>query len=125
MALKPSKNLVGLGAYLKSLRLDLGLSLRQASKLASISPAHLCKIEQGNNFNSIGLDVLLKLSRVYKIPISVILHKGGLISEIEDNLPPLASYLRHKYQLNPQAVRDIEITLAVVKEKYGLGTPQK
>ena len=76
------QNLAKLGLYLKDTRSDLGLSLRKAAGLAEISPAHLCKIEQGNNFSSIGLGVLLKLSKVYKMPVVTILRRGGLINEV-------------------------------------------
>ena len=78
---KSPKNLAKLGHYLKDTRSDLGLSLRKAAGLAEISPAHLCKIEQGDNFSSIGLNVLLKLSQVYKIPVVTILRRGELIDK--------------------------------------------
>lgn len=119
MAIKSSQNLTKLGLYLKQLRLDLGLSLRKATGLVGISPAHLCKIEQGNHFSSIGLDVILKLSQIYKIPVSTILYKAGLIEEkIDDGSPPFVQYLKYKYFLNPQAIRDMEIALDIVKKKY-------
>mgnify|MGYP001614568824 CR=1 FL=1 len=82
MLAKSPQNLAKLGHYLKDTRLDLGLSLRKAAGLAEISPAHLCKIEQGNNFSSIGLGVILKLSQVYKIPVTTILRRGDLINEV-------------------------------------------
>jgi len=122
---KPPNNLAELGTYLKRLRLDLGLSLRHAARLAHISPAHLCKIEQGNNFSSVGLHVILNLARIYKIPVSAILHEGGLIDEVEDHLPSFAHYLRHKYHLSPTAIRDIEMALDVVKKKYALDESRK
>lgn len=78
---KSPQNLIKLGNYLKNIRLDQGLSLRKAAKLADVSAAHLCKIEQGDNFSSIGLGVLLKLSEVYKIPVATILRRGGLTDE--------------------------------------------
>ena len=78
---KSPKKLEKLGHYLKDTRSDLGLSLRKAAGLAEISPAHLCKIEQGDNFSSIGLNVLLKLSQVYKIPVVTILRRGELIDK--------------------------------------------
>ena len=118
---KTPQNLAKLGGYLKELRLDLGLSLRKAAKLAGISAAHLCKIEQGNNFSSVGLDVVLKLSEVYQIPISAILQKAGLVKEADDPLPPLSQHLRQKYHLNHQAIRDMEIALDVVTKKYSQG----
>ena len=61
-----------LGTYLQRLRLDLDMSLRKVAHLSRISPAHLCKIEQGNVFKSVGIDVLLRLARTYNIPLSSI-----------------------------------------------------
>lgn len=115
---KSLNNLAKLGMYLKDLRLDLGLSIRNVAKLADISPAHLCKIEQGNKFSSIGLEIILKLSKIYRIPVNAILYEAGLIEETDDHLPPLAQHLRQKYHLNYQAIRDMEIALDIVRKKY-------
>jgi transcriptional regulator with XRE-family HTH domain len=108
-----------LGQYLKKLREDLGFSLRKTASLADISAAHLCKIEQGRAFQSIGIEVLIKLSRVYQIPAASILEETGLAEKIGSHLPPLSQYLRSKYNLSPQAIRDIEIAKEVVDKKYG------
>lgn len=113
-----SPEIMKLGQYLKKLRLDLGFSLRKAASSANISAAHLCKIEQGGTFQSIGIEVLIKLSQIYQIPLASILEEAGLVEKIGSDLPPLSQYLRSKYNLSPQAIRDIEITKEVVDKKY-------
>lgn len=113
-----TSSLVQLGCYLKNLRLDLDLSLRKAAGLADISAAHLCKIEQGDVFKSISLEILIRLSHTYGIPLSSILEEAGLIPKNSTGLPELNQYLRSKYGLSPQAIRDLEIAKQVVDKKY-------
>ena len=113
-----SHRMVPLGNYLKRLREDLGLSLREAAREASISPAHLCKIEQGTVFKSIGIEVLVRLAERYKIPISGVLEEAGIIKGSGSDLPEFAHYLRYKYNLSPQAIRDLETAKEVVTKKY-------
>lgn len=117
-SLRPTQELITLGQYLKTLREDLDMSLRKAALSASISPAHLCKIEKGNVFKSLGINVLIRLSRIYDIPLSAILKEGGLIQHSVDDLPELDQYLRSKYSLSPQAIRDLETAKEVVDKKY-------
>lgn len=115
---RPSKEMMQLGNYLRSLREDLDLSLRKAAELARISPAHLCKIEQGTIFRSIGINVLIQLTYVYNIPLSSILEEAKLLQANESTLPEFTQYLRAKYNLSPQAIRDLETTKEVVLKKY-------
>lgn len=115
---KPPQEMAKLGQYLKSLREDLDMSLRKAASLAGISAAHLCKIERGNIFRSLGIDVLMRLSRVYNIPLPSILEESGLIQKNNGALPELDQYLRSKYSLSPQAIRDLETAKEVVDKKY-------
>ncbi len=112
------KEMQKLGIYLKSLREDLGLTLRTAAKLSSISFAHLSKIERGTVFHTVGIDILMKLSRVYNIPLSYILEESHLVKSSGANLPEFAQYLRHKYNLPAQAIRDLETAKEVVERKY-------
>ncbi len=120
-----SKEMAQLGEYLRRLRLDLDMSLRRAAELSHISPAHLCKMEQGTVFKSVGIDVLLRLAKTYNIPLSAILAEAGFIEERVDTLPKFSQYLRQKYNLSPQAIRDLETTKEVVLKKYKVsGNPQ-
>lgn len=113
-----SRKMARMGEYIRRLRLDLDMSLRRAAQLSHISPAHLCKIEQGTIFKSIGIDILLRLARTYNIPLSAILENAGFITEHADSLPAFSQYLRQKYNLSPQAIRDLETTKEVVLKKY-------
>ena len=121
-----AKEMIKLGHYLRRLREDLDMSLRRASQLAGISPAHLCKIEQGTVFKSVGIEVLLRLAETYSIPLSAILEEAGFITgRTDDALPDFPHYLRQKYNLSPQAIRDLETTREVVLKKFHIsGNPQ-
>ncbi len=119
-----TRDLAQLGRYLKNLRLDLDMSLRKAANLADISAAHLCKIEQGGIFKSISIDILIRLSRIYDIPLPSILEEADLIPKNGNVLPELSQYLRSKYSFSPQAIRDLEIAKEVVDKKYKQKTAQ-
>lgn len=118
---KISKNIpfeiIELGKYLKQLRKELGLSIRGVAKECRISPSHLAKIETAN-FKTVGIKLLVKLSEFYNIPVSAILKETGFIEIDDNNLPELAQYLRAKYQLSPQAIRDMEMAKEIVEKKY-------
>ncbi len=121
-----SGEMARLGKYLERLRTDLDMSLRGSAKFSRISPGHLSKIENGTIFKSIGIDVLSRLSRTYRIPLCSILAEAGFTTERVDTLPKFSQYLRQKYSLPPQAIRDLETTKEVVIKKYGTGsTDQK
>ncbi len=107
-----------MGNYLKQLRKDLGLTLREAAKRAEIAPSHLSKIETGLAFNSIGVRVLINLSKTYNIPITAILEEAGFIEKSKNEMPEFSQYLRSKYQLPPQAIRDMEMAKELVEKKY-------
>lgn len=112
------KSMVALARVFRELREDMGFSLRKAAQIASISPAHLCKLERGETFHSLGIHVLLRLAETYQVPLASILKMAGFIEESNDYLPPLSQYLRMKFRLPPQAIRDIEIAKTVVETKY-------
>ena len=114
-----SREMAQLGKYLERLRVDLNMSLRRSAKFSRISPGHLSKIENGTILKSIGIDILLRLSYTYNIPLSSILAEAGFIKEHIDTLPKFSQYLRQKYNLPPQAIRDLETTKEVVIKKYG------
>ncbi|MCK5332627.1 helix-turn-helix transcriptional regulator [Candidatus Parcubacteria bacterium] len=107
-----------LGQYLKKLRNEQAISIRQVAKKCDISPSYLSKIENGNVFKSISIKTLLSLSEFYRIPIYSILEVSGLIKDNNEVLPNLAQYLRIKYKLSPQAIHDIEIAKEIVDNKY-------
>lgn len=107
-----------LGKYLKSLRVELGMSIRQAADKAELAPSYLSRIEAGDTFKSIGVEKLIRLSKVYEIPMTAILKEAGFLEAEEDVLPELSSYLRKKYHLSPQAIRDMQMAKEIVDKKY-------
>ena len=106
-----------LGIYLKQLRKEADLSIRDASQECGISSSYLFKIENGS-FATLNIHTLLKLSRFYNIPIEALLKEAGLVDDSEYGLPDFSQYLRSKYHLSPQAIRDMEMAKEVVDKKY-------
>ena len=113
-----SYEITKLGKYLKELRKGQGLSIRSVAKNCSMAPSHLAKIETGDTFKTIGIETLVKLSKFYGIPVSAMLKEAGFIDSHESDLPELAQYLRAKYQLSPQAIRDMTMAKELVDKKY-------
>ena len=107
-----------LGAYLKQLREEADLSIRDVAQECDISPSYLSKIENSNSFSTLSIHTLLKLSKFYKIPIGALLKEADLVDTDEYELPELGQYLRAKYNLSPQAIRDMEMSKEIVEKKY-------
>ena len=107
-----------LGKYFKQLRQEQELSIRSVAKSCGLAPSHLAKIEIGDTFKTIGIETLVKLSKFYGIPVSSMLKEAGFIDSHESDLPELAQYLRAKYQLSPQAIRDMTMAKEIVDKKY-------
>lgn len=97
-----------LGRYLKQLREELGLSMHDVAKKTDLTPGYISKIEAGDIFKSINVDSLIAFSKAYGIPITALLEEAGFLDK-EDDLPQLSTYLKTKYKLSPQVIRDIEI----------------
>ncbi len=113
-----TRKITALGKYLKGLRKEQELSIRTVAHQCSIAPSYLAKIETGNTFKTIGIETLVKLSKFYGIPVSSMLKEAGFIDSYESDLPELAQYLRLKYQLSPQAIRDMTMAKEIVDKKY-------
>lgn len=108
-----------LGTYLKQLRKGRGLSIREAAQEAELSPGYVSKLETGNTFSTISIQNLLRLSQIYDVPPISVLKQTGFVDSDEYDLPQLAPYLRAKYNLSSQAIRDMEMALEIVSKKYG------
>jgi len=113
-----SYEITKLGKYLKELRKEQGLSIRSVAKSCGIAPSYLAKIEAGDTFKTIGIKTLVKFSKFYGIPVSSMLKEAGFIESHESDLPELSQYLRAKYQLSPQAIRDMAMAKEIVDKKY-------
>lgn len=108
-----------LALCLTRLRKEHGFSIREAARQTRCAPSYLSKLEGGNTFASIGIDTLLNLTKTYSTPLLLILKEAGYVEESEYKLPDLPQYLRLKYRLSHQAVRDMEMAKEIVDRKYG------
>ena len=107
-----------LGTYLKQLREEAGLSIREVARKSEMVPSYLFKIEKGDTFSTLSIHTLLKLSRFYNLPIGALLKEAGLIDSDEYDLPDFPRYLRAKFKLSPQAIQDLEMAKEIVDKKY-------
>ena len=107
-----------LGKYLKKIRMDNGYSIRYVAKNNNISPSYLSKIENGSFFNTIGINTLVSLSEFYGISISSMLEEAGFTKKQSDFLPDFTQYLRTRYKMSPQAIRDLELAKEIIDKKY-------
>ena len=107
-----------LGIYLERLRKEANFSIRDVAQKADITPSYLHKIEKGDSFSTLSVHTILKLSKFYNVPIAAFLKDSGLIDNDENELPDLPQYLRGKYRLSPQAIRDMVMAKEIVDKKY-------
>lgn len=112
------KEMQQLAVYLIKLRKESGFSLREAARQADITPSYLSKIETGNTFSTISVRTMLSLSKTYNTPLMVILEKAKFVEESSYKLPLLTQYLRLKYQMSDQAIKDMEMAKEIVDRKY-------
>lgn len=75
---------VEFGQYLKRLRLDQKLSLRQVEKEVGISNSYLYQIERGER-NAPKLEVLRKLATLYKVSFASLMAAAHLQEPEDDN----------------------------------------
>jgi len=107
-----------LGTYLKQLREEAGLSIREVTRKSGMAPSYLFKIEKGDTFSTLSIHTLLKLSKFYNLPIGALLKEASLVDSDEYEFPDLPQYLRAKYHFSPQAIRDMEMAKEIVEKKY-------
>lgn len=94
------------------------MSIRSAAKSCGIAPSYLAKIEAGDTLKTIGIGTLVNLSKFFGIPVSAMLQESGFIDSFDDELLNLPQYLRAKFKLSPQAIRDMEMAKEIVDKKY-------
>ena len=61
---------------------------------------------------------LVHLAKTYNTPLAVILERAHIIEANEYKLPLLPQYLRLKYQMSNQAIKDMEMAKEIVDKKY-------
>ena len=107
-----------LGKYLKQLREELGLSMHAVARKSDLTPSYISKIEAGTALKSISVEALINFSGTYNIPVTAILEEAGFLEKSNDGLPDFITYLKIKYKLPHQAIRDLEIAKEIIEIKY-------
>ena len=73
------------GEYLRTLRLEQKLSLREAEKLSGVSNSYLGLIERGQRPIP-GADILKKLAPVYNVPARDLMRSAGYLKDEDVSL---------------------------------------
>lgn len=73
------------GEYLRTLRLEQKLSLREAEKLSGVSNSYLGLIERGQRPIP-GADILKKLAPVYDVPARDLMRSAGYLKDEDVSL---------------------------------------
>jgi transcriptional regulator with XRE-family HTH domain len=68
------------GQYLKTLREEQRLSIREVERRAGVSSSYLAQIEQGRK-GPPGAEILKKLAPVYSVPVRDLLKAAGYLDE--------------------------------------------
>lgn len=92
--------------------------MHEVARRSGLTPGYISKLEAGNVLKSITAQALVVFSKVYEIPVVAILEEAGFLEKSNDDLPGLATYLKIKYKMPHQAVRDMEIAKEIIEKKY-------
>jgi len=93
-----------LGAYLKKLRTDRGLSLADVAERLEFDPSYLFRLESGASRKP-HPDYLHRLAHFYGVLVEDLYALAGYTPATE--LPELPTYLRTKYGLTEEAIREL------------------
>ena len=73
------------GNYLRRLRQEQRLSLREVEGMAGVSNSYLALVEQGKR-KPPGAEILKKLAPIYDVPVRDLLKAAGYLEDITGNL---------------------------------------
>jgi transcriptional regulator with XRE-family HTH domain len=106
-----------LGSYLRGIRQERGLTVREVGHRAGLRDSTVLRLEQGI-VSAPHVDTLRAISQVLNLPPGDVLSRAGYVSE--DDLPTLAPYLRTKYRRLPKsAVVEIEASFRRIAARHG------
>lgn len=107
-----------LGKFLRSQRPGNKPSLREISQRTELSESFLSKLERGE-YGTLLLETLRQVSKGYGIPLEKLLAVSGYVDWEEPALPELEIYLRTKYGLTEEGIREAERFIEYAKARYG------
>ncbi|MBV9383365.1 MAG: helix-turn-helix domain-containing protein [Streptosporangiaceae bacterium] len=110
-----SENEITLGSYLRNQRESAGLATRELARQSGVPASYIAEIEGGKK-TSPSAEILQKLATVLDIDTADLFAFIGVTPPQE--LPSVAPYLRTKYKLRGDALREAEQQLQRIIDKH-------
>jgi transcriptional regulator with XRE-family HTH domain len=107
-----------LGKYLRSLRPDNKPTLRDIAGRTGLSESFVGKLERGE-YDTLLLETMRQVAKGYVVTLEKLLAVSGYVNWQEPPLPDLQVYLRTKYGLTEEGVREAERFIEFVQERHG------
>jgi transcriptional regulator with XRE-family HTH domain len=95
-----STNQKTFGTIIRNKREQLGVSRRALAEAAGVDASHILRLERGEKRPT--TDLVMRLAKALKTNVE------DLQAVATENLPRLAPYLRAKYDLDDEAVAELE-----------------
>ncbi|PSR58684.1 MULTISPECIES: helix-turn-helix domain-containing protein [Nocardia] len=112
-----TSDIARLGRLLQLRREALGLSVREAARRADVDKGTVSRIEQGQIPNP-RPENIKAIANVLRVPVSDLFAVAGWMPKGE--LPTLRPYLRTKYNLTAEEMKDIERDFARIAREKGI-----
>ena len=109
-----------LGSYVQQLRLQRALSLRGLAARAKVDFSWLSRLERGR-IASPDARYLWRIARALEVEVADLYLEAGYGDA--HGLPGFAPYLRAKYHLPDEAIRQLQEHFALINEKYQAAQP--
>jgi transcriptional regulator with XRE-family HTH domain len=117
---KDAKNQT-LGEYIRDRRMSRGLSLSEAAQMSGLHLSYWSKLEDGQ-YKAPAPKHLQAIAGALDVDFEDLYGLTGY--EIPQRLPTFKPYLRTKYELPPDAVRDLERYFELLRAYYNIPKDQ-
>jgi XRE family transcriptional regulator of biofilm formation len=94
-----------LGAAIKQLRQERGLSAYRLSQDAGLSRSYMSYLEKGD-FSEIGLDKFVRLVQALGVSADQLLTEAGYLPKAKAGAPDIKGAIRASYKLSPKGVEE-------------------
>lgn len=110
-----------LGAFIRDSRLAKGWTLDEAEMASDVERTYWSKVERGV-LRKPDARYLARMAAALDLPLADVYGLAGYTAPSE--LPGLSTYLRSKYHLPPEAIRQLEGYFAFLRHQYGIPPSQ-
>jgi transcriptional regulator with XRE-family HTH domain len=106
-----------LGLYVKDKRLAVGMSSRALSEKIAVHHSTINRLESGVNAHP-APEILERIAKVLKFPSEDLFALAGY--DVPEKLPTFPAYLRSKYEMTPEAAKQLTEYFGFLTERYGI-----